>query len=360
MRTIAFHLPQYHPIPENNEWWGPGFTEWTNVTRARPRFPGHYQPHIPADLGFYDLRVPETRAVQAELARRYLVDGFCYYHYWFNSRRLLERPVTDILRTGEPDFPFMLCWANENWTRRWDGYDQEVLIAQNYSAEDDLAHIRHLLEYFADTRYIRLDGRPVFLVYQASALPDPMRTTDIWRTEATRAGVGELFLCRVEAHGPDRGDPRLLGFDAAVEFQPDVTVFPPRINLNKAGRAVRRVVRPESGYRWNHVYDYRDLVAASLAKPPTDYVRFRSVTPSFDNSSRRPKWATIFRDSSPDAFGDWTAKAVGSLTADNRALFFVNAWNEWAEGNHLEPDHRFGHRYLEALRDGIRDAVPKP
>ena len=187
-RAIAFHLPQFHPIPENDEWWGKGFTEWTNVVTAKPRFQGHYQPHLPADLGFYDLRLPEARAAQAELAASYGIHGFCYYHYWFNGRQVLERPVNEIWKSGEPEFPFCLCWANENWTRQWDGLKSDILLEQKYSPSDDLAHIRSLIPIFQDRRYIRILDRPLFLVYRAKQLPEPEKTTDIWRKEAERAG----------------------------------------------------------------------------------------------------------------------------------------------------------------------------
>ncbi len=186
VRGIAFHLPQFHPIPENDEWWGKGFTEWTNVAKATPRFPGHYQPHLPADLGFYDLRLPEARAAQAELAARYGIYGFCYYHYWFSGRRLLERPVNEIWKSGEPDFPFCLCWANENWTRQWDGQNAQVLLEQHYSAADDLAHIRSLIPLFKDRRYIRVADRPLLLVYRASRLPEPEK---LWQHGGSRRSV---------------------------------------------------------------------------------------------------------------------------------------------------------------------------
>src|SRR5262245_7933162 len=192
VRLIAVYLPQFHPIPENDRSWGKGFTEWTNVAQAKPMFRGHYQPHLPADLGFYDLRLPEARRAQADLAQAHGIHGFCYYHYWFHGRRLLERPFDEVLASGEPDFPFCLCWANEPWTRRWDGKDQEILMPQEYSDRDDLAHIRWLARAFQDRRYIRVDGRPMFLVYRASRLPDPARTAATWREEARRLGAGDL------------------------------------------------------------------------------------------------------------------------------------------------------------------------
>jgi len=221
IRSIAMFLPQFHPIPENDRWWGSGFTEWTNVRAGAPRFPGHYQPHVPSTLGYYDLRDPSARAAQAALARQYGIHGFCYYHYWFNGKRLLETPLNEVLRTGEPDFPFCVCWANENWTRRWDGLDQEVLIAQTYSDEDSVAFIRALVPTFRDERYIRVNGRPLFLVYRTGLLPDPRRTTEIWREELHQAGVGDPYLVRVETglHGPEPR-PEELGFDAAMEFAP--------------------------------------------------------------------------------------------------------------------------------------------
>ena len=221
-RAIAVVLPQFHPIPENDAWWGKGFTEWRNVVKAAPQFPGHYQPRLPGELGFYDLRLPEARAAQASLAAEYGIGGFCYYHYWFHGRRLLNRPMDEILRSGEPDFPFCMCWANESWSRTWQSSEHELLIAQHYSPADDEAHIRFMLPFLRDRRYIRVEGKPLFIVYKADKLPEPQRTYELWRSIALKEGVGELMLAQFESGGNGTGiDPRRLGLDLSIEFAPD-------------------------------------------------------------------------------------------------------------------------------------------
>ncbi len=338
-RLISFYLPQYHPIPENDEWWGRGFTEWTNVGRAQPLFPGHHQPRVPADLGYYDLRLPEARAAQAALAREYGIHGFCYYHYWFNGRRLLERPFNEVLAAGGPDFPFCLCWANENWTRAWDGLEREVLIQQHYDSADDLAHIRWLAHAFRDPRYIRVHGKPLFLVYRVASLPDPMQTVAVWREEARRLGIGDLFLCAVESRvgGAQSVPPAQLGFDAAVEFQPDGLYFPkPNKRLNDYGG----------------IFDYRAVVERMLQKPAADYLRFPCVTPGWDNSARRKENPTIITGSTPELYEQWLDAVLQRQTTakSGENLVFVNAWNEWAEGAYLEPDQLSGRAYLEATK----------
>lgn len=361
-RVLAFFLPQFHPIPENDAWWGRGFTEWINVVRATPQFRGHRQPHLPADLGFYDLRVPETREAQAELAGTHGVDGFCYYHYWFNGRRLLERPFAYVLASGRPDFPFCLCWANENWTRAWDGGSSEVLIEQRYSLEDDMAHVRALAPAFSDPRYVRVSGRPLFLVYRAGRLPDPRRTTDTWRAEAVRLGVGELYLCRVEAFG-ERSDPRPLGFDAGVEFQPDFGDLGDQLTRSHRWRLRHGMWRNQASHR---VFDYGAVARRMVARPPAPFPRFRCVTPMWDNTARRKRAAVILAGSTPERYEAWLRAVLESVASSNSGedVVFVNAWNEWAEGNHLEPCQRWGRAYLEAtLRarsGGPRAVIPAP
>ena len=358
LRALAFHLPQFHPIPENDEWWGKGFTEWTNVTKATPYFPGHYQPHLPADLGFYDLRLPEARQAQADLARAYGIGGFVYYHYWFTGRRVLQRPVDDIAASGQPDFPFCLCWANENWTRRWDGGEQHVLLEQRYSDEDDDAHIRHLLPRLADPRYIRVGGRPLLMIYRTELLPDPARTAERWRTAALRTGLGELFLAWVESLSQDR-DPRSIGFDASVEFAPDWRVVP-RGGPGRRARWSAALGLTPRGRLQHKVLPYDELAARMLAKPPVPYARYRCATPGWDNSPRRKENATMFEGNTPQRYGAWLEALVraemGSGRPADEQLVFVNAWNEWAEGAHLEPDRRWGHAFLEATRDALAAA----
>lgn len=349
LRAIAIYLPQFHPVPENDEWWGKGFTEWTNVAKSKPRFPGHYQPQLPADLGFYDLRLAETRQQQAEIARHYGIEGFCYYHYWFNGRRILERPFQEVLASGQPDFPFCLCWANENWTRRWDGQDKEVLLKQEYGEQDDRDHIRALAPAFADVRYIRVDGKPVFIVYRTDLLPDVQRTVATWRDEARQVGIGELYLLRMNTWAP-HPDPQTLGFDAAVEFQPDWPNLPERQYGNLLSRVLNKAGVVPSPYINNKIVDYAEVTQAMMARETPSYKLFPSVTPAWDNSARRKVGADIFADSTPAKYEAWLRHIVKRFVpySPEENFIFINAWNEWAEGNHLEPCQRWGRQYLEA------------
>ena len=354
IRSVAFYLPQYHPIPENDAWWGEGFTEWTKVRPATPLFPGHYQPHVPGQLGYYDLREAEVREAQAGLARAYGIDAFCYYHYWFGGKQLLERPFDEVLASGHPDLSFCLCWANEPWSRAWDGSRTDVLIDQRYSDEDDIRHIDWLIDAFRDDRYLRVDGKPLFLVYRAGQLPDAAATLARWRERVARAGLPGLFLCQVESHR-ERGDPRRSGFDAAVEFQPAVADlhgllwrrFRPQRLLSRIG-----VLPVDRSYM---ALDYAGMVHQMTTRPQPDFLRFPCVTPQWDNTPRRPYGALVFTDSTPQLFRQWVAAAGARLRrapAEHR-LLFVNAWNEWGEGCHLEPCERWGTGYLEAFADGL-------
>jgi lipopolysaccharide biosynthesis protein len=346
-RFIAFYLPQFYPTPYNDEWWGKGFTEWTNVVKTRPRFRGHYQPHLPADLGFYDLRLPETREAQADLAREYGVHGFCYYHYWFNGRRILERPLDEVLTSGKPDFPFCICWANENWTRAWEGHVRNMLLEQQYSAEDDVAHIRHLIPMLADRRYILAEGKPLILLYRIELLPDPRRTADTWRLEAKKAGLGDLFLVNVESnYVRTPQDSSKIGFDAAVRFQPNFQSF----HAPRLIRGLRALLR--SPRHIDRIYDYNDLYRRWRASARSPYRSFECVTPMWDNSARRSQKAYMLSDATPEHYEVWLREAVGRSGQDTEGhrWVFINAWNEWGEGCHLEPCQKWKRAFLEATK----------
>ncbi len=351
VKLIAFYLPQFHPIPENDDWWGPGFTEWSNVVRAKPLYEGHKQPRLPKDLGFYDLRVPETRRSQAELARRYGLHGFCYYYYWFDGHRLLERPLEEVIRSGEPDFPFCVCWANENWTRRWDGLDEDVLIQQSYSEDSARRFIRELIPTFRDPRYIRYQGRPVLVVYRAKAIPKVGETVAIWRAEAASAGI-ELHLCAVRFW--DTVDVGSLGFDAAVDFPPH------HLQVRDVSKEVPGLVPDFEGL----IYDYGHAVAKNLETRGFGYElpTHRGVMLAWDNTARRGPRAHVAHGATPMLYRKWLTGVLDQDMESNRepeSLVFINAWNEWAEGATLEPDDQFGLGFLEATRDSIREVAER-
>jgi glycosyltransferase involved in cell wall biosynthesis len=348
VRLIAFYLPQFHAIPENDEWWGKGFTEWTNVRRAEPQFVGHEQPHVPADLGYYDLNDPDVQVRQARLAAEYGLGGFCFYFYWFGGKRLLEMPISTFANNPDITLPFCLCWANENWSRRWDGKDSEILIAQDHSADDDIAFIEHLSQYLRNPRYIRVDGKPLVMVYRPGLLPDPRGTAARWRHWCRNNGVGEIHLAYTQSF--EAVDPAEYGFDAAIEFPPNNTA-PPVItdSVDKLNPAFSGIV-----------YDYRTYPARSEAYVTPPYTLYRGVFPAWDNEARRTGRGAVFHHSSPALYRTWLRNAAIDterrfVRPDSR-LVFVNAWNEWAEGAHLEPDQRYGYAYLQATRAALSDA----
>jgi len=350
VRLIAFYLPQFHAIPENDQWWGAGFTEWTNVTKAIPRFVGHYQPRLPADLGFYDATRPEVLARQAELAKQYGIFGFCFHHYWFSGRRVLQRPLETLLANPSIDLPFCVNWANESWTRRWDGKEEDVLLKQEYSAEDDLAFAQSLEPLFRDRRYIRIDGRPLLLIYRPGQLPDAAKTVERWRAHFISAGFGNPYIATVQTLGSDKAES--YGMDAAVGFPPFWTCFdiPMRSDLELLDPKFYGAVR-----------HYQELADSTIAGYGRDGRVFPGVVPSWDNEARRPQRATCFSGSTPAMYGRWLrtacATALRKFSGDER-LVFINAWNEWAEGAYLEPDRHFGHAYLAETRRVLTGLTP--
>ena len=347
LKVIAFYLPQYHPIPENDRWWGAGFTEWTNTTKALPNYDGHRQPRRPADLGYYDLRSAEVMEAQANLAARYGVSGFCYYYYWFDGKRLLDGPLSRMMKTGRPDFPFCLCWANENWTGRWDGGSRDVLIAQTYSEESNLDFIRDIAPYLAMPNHIRVDGKPLLLVYRVKEFPNFRRTVEVWRNYCVTAGIGEIAVAMMETFelSPNPVDPARYGCDFAVEF-------PPHQMAPDADLPVRNRRRGFNGA----VRDYRELALNYMAREEPGFRRFRSVLVGWDNTPRRQYDSFVLERTSPGAFQawlEWTLQRTREQNLDDGRLVFVNAWNEWCEGAYLEPDADFGHAYLQAVRSAL-------
>ncbi|MBL9136103.1 MAG: glycoside hydrolase family 99-like domain-containing protein [Verrucomicrobiales bacterium] len=362
-RLIALYLPQFHPIPENDAWWGKGFTEWTNVTRAQALFPGHYQPRLPSDLGFYDLRVPEVREAQAALARQHGIEGFCYWHYWFHGRRLLERPFQEVLQSGRPDFPFCLAWANESWSRSWLGDKRDILADQRYSHDDDLAHARWLAAAFADSRYLRIHGRPLFLIYRPFALPDARATTDTLRSEIVRLGLPEPYLVGINAHNPD-ADMRKLGFDMTEHHEPQLGALPGAYAPASLDRRMRMKLRKTLG-RPAKVYTYEEARAFMASKVPA-HPHFPCLFVGWDNTARRGQEAIIMTDATPEIVGAHLRRLIRSLSSKHpqERILFINAWNEWAEGMYLEPDHRYGTALLaevaRSLQEAAQPADPQP
>ncbi|GAB2497605.1 glycoside hydrolase family 99-like domain-containing protein [Arenimonas alkanexedens] len=344
-KAIAFFLPQFHPFDENEAWWGKGFTEWSNVSKAVPQFLGHHQPQLPADLGFYDLRVADALKRQVEMARQYGLHGFAFHYYWFAGKRLMEKPLDLYLSQDDIDFPFCLCWANENWTRRWDGHDNEILISQVHGPDNDLAFIRDLEPYLRDRRYIRVDGRPLLIVYRPSILPDPAATLQRWREHCRAVGIGELFIAMTQF---DAEDPRQHGFDAAMEFPPH--------KLAKTCEAINHTLDIVNPDYQGHVVHYQSIVDSAKAWPDQGFPLIRTVFPGWDNEARRPGKGYTFAYATPDRYQDWLEYAVGYAERNPVAgerIVMVNAWNEWAEGAKLEPDRRFGHAFLQATRTAL-------
>ena len=348
---VAFYLPQFHAFAENDAWWGKGFTEWRNVTRALPQFVGHVQPRLPADLGFYDLRNPQVMRDQAQLAAEYGIGAFCFYFYWFSGRTLMEAPLRQWLDDASIELPFCLCWANENWARRWDGRDHDILIAQQHSAEDDLAFIAHVADYLRDRRALKVDGKPMLLVYRPHLLPDAKATAARWRTWCHDQGIGEIHLAYVQ--GFERPDPRDIGFDAAVEFPPNMS------NPTDIG-ARQHLLNPEFN---GDVRDWRELAQDMAARALPAYTVYPGVNPGWDNEARRPGKGRIYLHASPRGYRDWLQTTIHRRLAEvgpESRYVFINAWNEWAEGAVLEPDARLGHAWLEATRKALTPVSPLP
>ena len=366
-RVIAFYLPQFFPIPENDQWWGAGFTEWTNVAKARPLFRGHWQPHIPADLGFYDLRVAETRKRQAEMAHDAGVEAFCYWHYWFgNGRRILERPFEEVLNSGEPDFPFCLAWANQSWTGIWHGSPNTTLLEQSYSGrEDEKAHYAWASRAFHDPRYLRVDGKPMFVIFAPHDLPSTNDFISHWQELARLDNLPGLYfvaISNVYQSGIDRyRNPILEPFDAVTPLSPQDYLENKRNQRSQFGKGVEAAAAAANKtvgttFKRPRRYDYADVVRLAFEDMPNEDRFHPCVLPNWDNTPRSGRRGVVFDNATPELFGSYMQKALNRVKhrPKEQRIVFLKAWNEWAEGNYVEPDIRHGHAYLNALKSVIK------
>jgi lipopolysaccharide biosynthesis protein len=341
---VAFYLPQFHPIPENDTWWGPGFSEWTNTAAARPLFRGHHQPDLPGELGFYDLRTAETRIAQAELAKSHGIGAFAYWHYWFDGKLLLETPLERVLASGEPHLPFCVAWANHSWsTNTWTAVrrDRSLLIEQTYPGDDDhRRHFHYLLPFFSDPRYLRVEGRPLVYVREPAHIPQLARFVDLWRSLAADNGLGDLWFVG-EAWEHVGAAPSM---DRTARFHRP-TALP--VDNGPLERLRRRLLGHPIKRRWD------DLAARALEVADDEWP---VLLPNWDTTPRRGRSGTVLTGTSPDAFGRLLADAMDrARSLEGTQVVFVKSWNEWAEGNHLEPDRRHGRGWLEAVRAATAD-----
>ncbi len=347
IKPIAFYLPQFHPFDENDRFWGKGFTEWHNVTRAVPLFKGHYQPKLPGELGYYDLRLKEVFSRQIEMAKNHGIFGFCFHHYFLNNKPVMRTPMNLFLSNPDLKMPFCLHWANEPWTVRWDGEREKggILLNQTHDDAENLGFIKDAINIFKDERYITVDGKPVLLIYRPALFPNFKKTAAIWRKYCLKNGLNGLYIVMVQTFFDEAKDPKNYDCDASVEFPPH------------QGFCVPKKLK-ESFFIDNfegEIIDYQKLAAFSMRKKAPNYTLFRGIMPGWDNTART-KAAKIYHGSSPEVYQKWLNKLV-KYTEENlpedRQLLFINAWNEWAEGAYLEPDRNFGYAYLNATSRAI-------
>ena len=369
-RVIAFYLPQFHPIPENDDWWGKGFTEWTNVAKATPLYPGHVQPRLPTDLGFYDLRVPEVREQQAELARNAGVESFCYWHYWFgDGRRILQRPFEEVLTSGSPKFPFCLSWANQSWTGIWHGAAHRTLIKQEYPGRDDReAHFNWARRAFEDPRYTRIDGKPLFVVFSPSDLPAADGFMDHWRELAQRAGYPGLYLVGVwdgyEPLGQRYNAANLSSFDAVTLLAPHEFLVR-RTEAQTSRPSLKQRIKPLIPARLRRLkpevaigprrVPFKSIVELAYDDMPLGDRYLPAVLAGWDNTPRSGRRGLVYEGFTPELFRAYLEKAIARVEhhpAEKR-IVFLKAWNEWAEGNTVEPDGVYGHALLDAIRASV-------
>lgn len=351
-RLIALYLPQYYPFPENDKWWGKGFTEWTNVGKAKPLFRGHYQPRVPADLGYYDLRVPETRQAQADMARQFGIEGFCYWHYWFgNGRRLLDRPFNEVLKSGTPDFPFCLAWANHSWMKKlWTvGLDNETLIEQTYPGiEDYTAHFYAMLPAFKDQRYITVENKPFFLIFEPFNSPEIKILIKTWQQLAIENALPGIYFVGQGIRGQKEAILN-LGFDAFNENYVE-DIYSSRSLIFRAAIKLRTQL-----FGISRVYEYGKAMKFFSSKDAVNEETIPIICPNWDHSPRSGKKGFILKNSTPELFKKHISQVFGYIKNKpyEKRIAIIKSWNEWGEGNYMEPDIKYGKRYLEVLKETV-------
>lgn len=350
MRIIAYYLPQYHPIPENDQWWGKNFTEWVNVRNAKPLFKDHQQPVIPGELGYYNLLDTKVQERQAQLAREAGVEGFCYWHYWFGGKQLLEQPLLQVLANGQPDFPFCIAWANESWyAKTWvdkKGESDRLLIEQTYSEQDDRAHFEAILPMLRDKRYIQVDGKPLLVIYRPLQLPDGKAWVDRWQQMAHEAGLSGLYLVGHTLYRKEANAVLGIGFDA-VNIVPIGDV---KRNLRLALRHLPTLLRYLSGNA-PLVYDYAEAMKTFDSKKIQREDVIPTLLPNWDHSPRSGVRALVLNKATPQAFRTHVQAVCKTIEGKKNQLVMLKSWNEWSEGNYIEPDSRWNRQFLEVLKD---------
>lgn len=359
-KIIALYLPQFHPTPDNDEWWGKGFTEWTNVGKAKALFPGHYQPKVPADLGYYDLRVPEVREQQAQLAREAGIYGFCYYHYWFgHGKQELELPFNEVLAFGKPDFPFMLCWANESWHAKfWDkdgkASSKKMLIEQTYDEDDIDPHFYHLLPAFKDSRYIKIDGCPAFMIYHPDEMPDPGKFINRWQELARQNGLSGITFFSYQCNNISE-DSIARHRDYGIDYVVTTRLMQDWWLHRSFGTRLRNKIHYYLGLP--NVSEYSELYKWLNGAECLSENVCPCIIPNWDHTPRSGNNGLVLVNSTPELFKKHVDDTIDLIKNKSNRIIFLKSWNEWGEGNYVEPDLKYGHGYLDAIKDALDNCI---
>lgn len=353
MKVIAFYLPQFHAIPENDNWWGKGFTEWVNVKKSKPLFKGHNQPEIPYGENYYNLLDSEIQIQQAKLAKENGIYGFCYYHYWFEGKLLLEKPMENMLKNKKIDIPFCVCWANETWARTWDGNEKDILISQNYNEDKEAwkKHFDYLLSFFRDERYIKVDNKPVVIIYKPQLIENGSELIKYWNELAIENGFNGIYV-GYQHHSAFDANLDSYKFDFAIEFEPFYTVHECNKEKEKLESLFTKVKKKL--FKLPTIYNYDFIWKKIISRKPKDEKHCPGAFPAWDNTPRKGNNSIVFWKPTPEKYKNYLVERIKSAKKNYKSEFlFLNAWNEWAEGAHLEPTQQDGFKYLENTKNAL-------